>query len=511
MPVEKVLTLQELAEQLIAEEFQLEFWDFTQLDDAAAESLSKHEGQLYLNALTSLSDTAAESLGNHRGTLHLDSLSSLSEAAAESLAKHTGTLNLHGLESLSDDTAVRLAQAKLSASPEIKRQIKKAVSARNQQARNAARTGKTVLTKQQATKLRKLLRNKTADNVLLAIQLITSAEATNDDINDVFSSSVISLLVNTRDSTVWFAIAPVLRSCPNLMQEFADLINKRQKDWDDGGNQKSLIFVLSKPEDLIAEPEQVLTNSIGMKFLLVESGEFFMGKAGCSWGENQEHLVRVTHPFHLGMLQVTQQQYDSVMDDNPSLYRGPALPVEHLTWLQASTFAEKLSELSAEKSAGRSYRLPTEAEWEFACRAGTTTDFSFGSRLLPSQANFSENAHQNTAQPTCPVGSFEPNSWGFYDMHGNVWEWCSDWFDDEYFRDSPTSDPTGPDKGTHHVLRGGAASNAGYECSSYLRGEASQCDGPVDSTYAYGRYEELGDFGIRLVCEISPGSNGVRS
>ena len=83
MPVEKVLTLQELAEQLIAEEFQLEFWGFTQLDDAAAESLSKHEGQLYLNALTSLSDTAAESLGNHRGTLHLDSLSSLSEAAAD--------------------------------------------------------------------------------------------------------------------------------------------------------------------------------------------------------------------------------------------------------------------------------------------------------------------------------------------------------------------------------------------------------------------------------------------
>ena len=481
MSDEKILTIKEIAKQLMAEHSTLGFWGYTQLDDAAAEILSKHEGCLYLHDLTELS-----------------------VAAAESLSKLEGMLHLNGLEDLSDDIALRLSQAKLSASPEIKRQIKKAVSTRNQQARDAARTGKTVLTKQQAIKLRKMLRNKTADNILLAVQLINSAEATNDDINDVFSSSVISLLVNTRDWTVWHAIAPVLRSCPNLMQEFSDLIKRRQRDWDDRGNQKSLVFVLSKPEDPITEPEQALTNSIGMKFLLVESGEFVMGEPDRSWGENQEHLVRVTHPFHLGMLQVTQQQYDIVMDDNPSLYRGPTLPVEHLTWLQASTFAEQLSELTAEKSAGRCYRLPTEAEWEFACRAGTTTDFSFGSSLFHYQANFSVNESQLSAQPTCPVGSFEPNTWGFYDMHGNVWEWCSDWFDDQYFGNSPTNDPTGPDKGTHHVLRGGAASNAYYECSSYMRGEASRCDGPVDSTHAYGRYEELGDFGIRLVCETNP-------
>ena len=178
------------------------------------------------------------------------------------------------------------------------------------------------------------------------------------------------------------------------------------------------------------------------------------------------------------------------------------------TWLQATEYAECLSALEEEKAAGRSYRLPTEAEWEYACRAGTTTDFAFGSVLLPSEANFSENGSQASAQQTCPVGSFQPNDWGFYDMHGNVWEWCSDWFDDEYYGNSPADDPGGPEDGSHHTLRGGAASNAGYECSSYSRGEASSCDGPIDSSPAWGRYEALGDFGIRLVCEINLGEDG---
>ena len=254
-----------------------------------------------------------------------------------------------------------------------------------------------------------------------------------------------------------------------------------------------------------ASQHSALTNSIGMIFLLVQSGEFVMGEPGCGSGENQAHQVRITRPFHLGMLQVTQQQYESVMGDNPSIFQGPHLPVEHLSWLQATEFAERLSAKEDEKMAGYSYRLPTEAEWEYACRAGTTNDFSFGNSLRHSQANFSPNGQQEIAQPTSPVGSFEPNSWGFYDMHGNVWEWCSDWFSAEYYGNSPTDDPGGPSKGTHHTLRGGAASNADYECFSYMRGEAT-CDGPVESHHAGGRFEALGDFGVRLVSEIRTNS-----
>jgi formylglycine-generating enzyme required for sulfatase activity len=265
-----------------------------------------------------------------------------------------------------------------------------------------------------------------------------------------------------------------------------------------------------------ASQHSAITNSIGMIFLLVQSGEFMMGEPGCGSGENQAHQVRITRPFHLGMLQVTQQQYESVMGDNPSIFQGPHLPVEHLTWLQATEFAERLSAKEEERMAGYSYRLPTEAEWEYACRAGTTNDFSCGNSLRHSQANFSQNEHQIIAQPTSPVGSFEPNGWGFYDMHGNVWEWCSDWFSAEYYGNSPTDDPGGPSSGTptgsgkrnHHVLRGGSASTADYECFSYMRGEASVCDGPIASNYTgdRSRFETCGDFGIRLVSEIRTNS-----
>jgi formylglycine-generating enzyme required for sulfatase activity/serine/threonine protein kinase len=250
------------------------------------------------------------------------------------------------------------------------------------------------------------------------------------------------------------------------------------------------------------------TNSVGMTFLLVQGGEFEMGEPGCDRGENQAHQVRITRRFYLGTLQVTQQQYETVMDDNPSLFRRPNLPVEHLTWTQANKFAERLSAREEEKVAGRSYRLPTEAEWEYACRAGTTKNFSIGNAPLQHFANFSaDNNNWGEARQTTSVGSFKPNPWGFYDMHGNVWEWCSDWFDAEYYGLSPTDDPCGPSQGSYHVLRGGSASTEDYECSSYFRGEAST-DGPRDNTYQGGimKFEACGDFGIRLVCEMNTNS-----
>ena len=248
-----------------------------------------------------------------------------------------------------------------------------------------------------------------------------------------------------------------------------------------------------------AEPAKAvvsIVNSIGMRFVPIPAGTFTMGE-----GE-QAHQVTLTQAFELGQYEVTQEQYEKLMGKTPSEFKGAQNPVEKVSWDEAVEFCRRLSELPEEKAAGHVYRLPTEAEWEHACRAGTTTAFSFGD----SESDLEEYAwyDENSEDTTHPVGQKKPNAWGLYDMHGNVWEWCSDWFDDQYFGNSPTNDPTGPDKGTHHVLRGGAASNAYYECSSYMRGEASRCDGPVDSTHAYGRYEELGDFGIRLVCETNP-------
>jgi len=135
-----------------------------------------------------------------------------------------------------------------------------------------------------------------------------------------------------------------------------------------------------------------------------------------------------------------------------------------LTWKQANQYGERLSAFPAEQAAGRKYRLPTEVEWEYACRAGTASEFAFGYQLDPTQANFSEHGGQSNAQPTWPVGYFPPNQWGLYDMHDNVWEWCSDWFDDEYSSASDTDAPSGPVSGCYHVLRSGVSSNADHEC-----------------------------------------------
>ena len=119
------------------------------------------------------------------------------------------------------------------------------------------------------------------------------------------------------------------------------------------------------------------------------------------------------------------------MGDNPSTFHGKTRPVEHVTWKQADEFCRKLSKLSAEKQAGRKYRLPTEAEWEYACRAGSVNAYAFGDELTQRQAHYC-NTWVSKPQPTYPVGMYPPNAFGLFDMHGNVWEWCNDWFSSDY-------------------------------------------------------------------------------
>ena len=250
------------------------------------------------------------------------------------------------------------------------------------------------------------------------------------------------------------------------------------------------------------EPWGTIINSLGMKLVPIKPGSFMMGgregEAGYNALEEQLHHVEITRPFYLGMFQVTQYEYITVMGDNPSVFNGYTKPVEHISWKQAFEFCNKLSQLPAEKSEGRFYRLPTEAEWEYACRAGSDTAFAYGNKLTALQARFCERV-LSTPQPTMPVGMFPPNNWGLHDMHGNVWEWCSDWYQLDYYSKSPKADPKGPAKGSHHVLRGGSASVKAFECRSAIRGE-SMMDKPYSNSNV--RFEAIGDFGLRVVCEL---------
>ena len=199
-----------------------------------------------------------------------------------------------------------------------------------------------------------------------------------------------------------------------------------------------------------------ITNSIGMKLRLIPPGEFMMGSPDSDRDarddEKPQHKVKITKPFYLGVYEVTQAEYERVMGANPSHSTGASKPVESVSWNNATEFCKRLS-----AKEGKTYRLPTEAEWEYACRAGTTTRYSFGDDLVSP----GEHAWRlgTTDVKTHPVGEKKPNAWGLYDMHWNVWEWCQDWYDKDYHAVSPTDDPPGPETATSRVTRGGLGLN----------------------------------------------------
>jgi formylglycine-generating enzyme required for sulfatase activity/tRNA A-37 threonylcarbamoyl transferase component Bud32 len=203
-----------------------------------------------------------------------------------------------------------------------------------------------------------------------------------------------------------------------------------------------------------------LKNSIGLKLKLLPAGTFTM----CD-GDGTPHQVTLTRPFYLGVYEVTQEQYERVTGQDPSNFKGARNPVEEVSLEDAAEFCRKLSALPEEKAAGRVYRLPTEAEWEYACRAGSTTRYSFGDNdsKLGDHAWF----YENSGSKTHPVGEKQPNVWGLYDMHGNVWEWCSDWYGD--YPKGAVSDPVGPSKGSSRVFRGGSWDYVAAFCRSANR------------------------------------------
>lgn len=227
-----------------------------------------------------------------------------------------------------------------------------------------------------------------------------------------------------------------------------------------------------------------LFNSLGMQLALIPPGTFLMGAAADESGhfpnETPQHEITLTRPFYLGLYPVTQRDYRTVMGANPSHFTGrnggaPNHPVEQVTWDDAVAFCERLSALPEEEKAGRTYRLPTEAEWEHACRAGTTTPFHFGTIACSTQANFSGRHPYGGApegpylQGTSAVGNYPPNAFGLYDLHGNVWEWCHDWYQADYYGGSPAADPPGPPSGDGHPLRGGSWYIVGRGCRSAER------------------------------------------
>jgi formylglycine-generating enzyme required for sulfatase activity len=213
------------------------------------------------------------------------------------------------------------------------------------------------------------------------------------------------------------------------------------------------------PPKLERKPGEIITNNLGMKFAWIPPGTFLMGspKTEAERSDNEtQHKVTLSKGFFMGVHLVTQEQWQTVMGNNPSNFKGEKnLPVEQVSWNDWQEFLKKLREKDK-----KAYRLPSEAEWEYACRAGTTKPFHFGGTISTDQANYNGNYTYGDGkkgkyrEKTTPVGSFPANAYGLFDTHGNLFEWCQDWLGD--YPQNDVVDPQGPDAGQYRVLRGGS-------------------------------------------------------
>jgi len=237
---------------------------------------------------------------------------------------------------------------------------------------------------------------------------------------------------------------------------------------------------------------EFITNSIGQELVLIPAGSFLMGSPEDdqdSLGKGIQHQVTISKPFYMASTQVTQGQWKAVMGTEPwkdqrCVQEGDQNAASYISWDDATEYCRRLSQKE-----GKTYRLPTEAEWEYACRAGTTTRFSFGDdeARLGDYAWFDGYWRRRGAEYAHPVGQKLPNPFGLYDMHGNVWEWCGDWFGE--YPSTPLIDPRGPGSGSTRVLRGGSWQD-------------SWCSVQCAFRYFNGNPDDRrDDFGFRVVLE----------
>jgi formylglycine-generating enzyme required for sulfatase activity len=259
-----------------------------------------------------------------------------------------------------------------------------------------------------------------------------------------------------------------------------------------------IIGFLYKGSDSQLKAGDIKTNIIGMNLVYIPAGVFMMGDTSSAedlvkeFGSNVQqyehefprHAVKISNSFWMGQTEVTQGQYFSVMNKRPwlgkefGIINGDA-PAIYVSWDDATEFCRKLSEME-----GKTYRLPTEAEWEYACRAGTTTRFSFGDKgwLLHEYAWYNYDSRKGVKIFAHPVKQKKPNPWGLYDIHGNVWEWCSDWYKSDYYAESPHDNPKGPVSGITRIIRGGSAGLFQTHARCSFRDHRD----PTDPTYSVG-------------------------
>ena len=271
----------------------------------------------------------------------------------------------------------------------------------------------------------------------------------------------------------------------------------------------SMAIRYARSDDTEGEPKPgtVITNSISMKLAYIPPGEFLMGSPDSDDQaddyEKPQHRVRISKPFYLGVHEVTQKEWEDVMGTAPwkgrkRVREGNDYAASYVSWQDANAFCRKLTDKENKRSRlnpGESYRLPTEAEWEYACRARSTTRFYFGNDLksFGKYAWYIENAVKAREHYAHTVGQKRPNAWGLFDMYGNVAEWCSDWFGEKYYGESPFADPQGPPDGTGRLARGGGCFYVASLCRSAARVGFNPGKSGLDR-----------DIGFRVVRTIAP-------
>ncbi len=240
-----------------------------------------------------------------------------------------------------------------------------------------------------------------------------------------------------------------------------------------------LLLWVTAPRD----KAKVVKNRIGIEFVSLPAGSFMMGSENGKPDEKPVHRVNISREFLIGRYEVTQGEWKTIMGREHAGFKGNSFPVQYVTWSDTQEFIARLNQ----SNDGYTYRLPTEAEWEYACRAGTTTEYADD---LPWLAWYLGNSDQRVH----PVGHLHPNALGLYDMHGNVTEFCQDWYDANYYRESPANDPQGPSNGQQRVFRGGSFFDPGP--LSTLIDESLRSAARNQATPDLGTLEE---YGFRIV------------